>query len=83
MALMTKEEFIEYAHEALDGEAMEPIYETISQHNAEVAQFGDSWPGALIRIRAMVDSANKLEATLARLEGRAPRDFRFGVRHPA
>lgn len=82
MALMTKEEFIDYAREALDGEALEPIFETITQHNAEVAQFGDSWPGALIRIRAMVASANKLEATLARLEGRAPRDFGFRVFHP-
>lgn len=79
---MTKEEFIAYAHEALDGEALEPLYEQISEHNGEVAQFGDSWPGALVGIHRSITQVKKLEATLARLEGRAPRDFGFRVSSP-
>lgn len=80
--LMTKQEFIAYAHEALSGEALEPLYETISEHNGEVAAFGDSWPGALVSIHSRIAEVKKLEATLARLEGRAPREFHFRVSSP-
>lgn len=82
MPLMTKEQFIAYAHEALSGEALEPLYETISEHNGECAAFGDSWPGALVRIHSSIADVKKLERQLARLERRAERDFRFNVRHP-
>lgn len=80
--LMTRDEFIAYAHRALDADALECLYETISQHNGEVAQFGDSWPGAMIGIWAGIDGVNRLERQLARLEDRPVRDFRFGVRSP-
>jgi hypothetical protein len=82
MPLMTKEEFIAYANEALSGEALEPLYDTIAEHNGEVAAFGDSWPGALVRIHASIADVHRLERQLARLEGRPERDFRFGVRSP-
>jgi hypothetical protein len=80
--LMTKAEFIRYAHEALDGDALECLYDTISEHNGEVAQFGDSWPGALVRIHASIAEVNAIERQLARLENREPRDFRFAPRSP-
>ena len=82
MPLMTKEEFIAYAHDALSQDALECLYETISEHNGEVARFGDSWPGALVRIHASIADVRRLERQLARLEGRPERDFRFGVYSP-
>jgi endo-1,4-beta-mannosidase len=82
MPLMTKEEFIAYANEALSGEALEPLYDTIAEHNGEVAAFGDSWPGALVRIHASITDVNRLERQLARLEGREPREFHFRVSSP-
>ena len=81
--LMTREEFIKYAHEALSYEALEGLYETISEHNGEVAAFGDSWPGALVRIHSSIREVNSIERQLARLERREPRNFRFNVRSPA
>lgn len=83
MPLMTKDEFIAYAHESLSGEALEPLFETISEHNGEVAAFGDSWPGALVRIHASIAEVHNIERQLARLEKREPREFRFNVRHPS
>lgn len=83
MALMTEAEFIAYAHEVLSYEALEPLYETISEHNGEVAAFGDSWPGALVRIHASIAEVRSIERQLARLERRPERDFKFNVRHPA
>jgi len=80
--LMTREEFIAYAHEALSDDALEGLYETIGEHNNEVAAFGDSWPGALVRIHASVQEVNAIERQLARLTNRQPRDFRFSIRHP-
>lgn len=82
MALMTREEFLAYASDATSCEALEPLYETISEHNSEVAAFGDSWPGALIRIHASIRDVKRIEATAARLQGRAPRDFKFRVMSP-
>jgi hypothetical protein len=79
---MTRDEFIKYAHEVLSDEALEPLCDKIMEHNAEVAQFGDSWPGALVEIHASVASVHRIERQLARLEGRQPRDFRFAVRSP-
>lgn len=83
MPLMTKEEFIAYAREALSDEALEPLYERISEHNGEVAAFGDSWPGALVQIHASIADVKRLERQLARLEGRPERNFHFNVRCPA
>lgn len=80
--LMTREEFITYAHEALDGDALEGLYETISEHNGEVARFGDSWPGALISIHRSIAEVKNIERQLARLEGRVERDFHFRVNGP-
>ncbi len=80
--LMTRDEFIAYAHQALSGEALESLYDIISEHNGEVAMFGDSGPGAILRIHASTASVNSIERQLARLEARAPRNFRFGVRSP-
>jgi hypothetical protein len=82
MTLMTREEFIRYAHEALSPEAMESLYETIAEHNGEVAAFGDSWPGAMIRIQGAIKEMNSIERQLARLEGREPRNFYFRVSCP-
>lgn len=83
MPLMTKEQFIAYAHEALSPEALEPLYERIAEHNGEVARFGDSWPGALVQIHSSISEVRSIERQLARLEGRAERDFPFNVRSPA
>jgi len=80
--LMTRKEFIAYAHEVLDPEALECLYERISEHNGEVAAFGDSWPGALVQIHDSVGRVKSIEARLAQLEGRAPRDFRFRICSP-
>jgi len=80
--LLTREEFIEYAREATSYEALEGLYETISEHNGECAAFGDSWPGALVRIHASIAEVYSIERQLARLEGRVPRDFRFRVSSP-
>lgn len=77
MALMTRDEFIVHAREALSPEALEPLFETIAQHNSEVAAFGDSWPGAIVDIRKAIRSAHRLEETLARLEGREPHPLNF------
>jgi hypothetical protein len=82
MPLMTKEQFITYAHEALSGEALEPLYETIAEHNSECAAFGDSWPGALVRIHSSISDVKRIERQLARLERRPERDFHFAVRSP-
>lgn len=82
MPLMTREEFIAYAHEATSADVLEGLYETISEHNGEVAAFGDSWPGALVRIHASIADVRKIERQLARLEGREPRDFHFRASSP-
>ncbi len=79
---MSREEFIAYAREVLYGDALEPLYDTICQHNGEVAAFGDSWPGALIEIQASIAEVLKLERQLARLEQREPRNFHFNVSSP-
>lgn len=82
MPLMTKDQFISYAHEALSGEALESLYERISEHNGEVARFGDSWPGAMVQIQSSISHVKKLERQLARLEQRPERDFHFRVQCP-
>ncbi len=82
MALMTQKEFIAYAHSVLDQDALEGLYDTISEHNSEVAMFGDSWPGALVRIHASISEVKRIEKQLARLEKRAERDFGFRVSSP-
>jgi hypothetical protein len=82
MPAMTQDEFVEYAHNALDADVLEGLYETISEHNGEVARFGDSWPGALVQIHESIADVYKLERQLARIEKREPRDFRFRVSCP-
>lgn len=81
--LMTREEFIRYAHEALDGDSLEGLYDIISEHNSEVARFGDSWPGALVGIHSRIAEVKSIERQLARLEGRPERNFHFSVMCPA
>ena len=80
--LMTREEFIQYAHGATDFDALEGLYDIISEHNGEVARFGDSWPGALVHIHSSIAQVKSIERQLARLEGRAERDFHFRVQSP-
>lgn len=80
MRLMTREQFIAYAHEVLSD--LEPLYETIAEHNGEVARFGDSRPGALVQIHRRVAEVRSIERQLARLEGREPRQFHFRVSSP-
>jgi len=80
--LMTRQEFIRYAHEALDADALEGLYERISEHNGEVARFGDSWPGALVQIHSSIAWVKGIERQLARLENRPERNFRFCVSSP-
>ena len=79
---MTRQEFIRYAREALSPDVLEGLYERISEHNGEVAQFGDSWPGALVSIRRQTEDVHAIERQLARLEGREPRCFHFRVQSP-
>ena len=80
--LMTREQFLQYAGEVTDGEAVECLHELIAEHNNEVAAFGDSWPGAMVSIRNNIDRLNAIERQAARLEGREPRNFRFNVNSP-
>ena len=82
MEAMTKEEFIRYAHEMLSPEILEPLYDQIAEHNGEVARFGDSGPGTLLRINASVAQIRGIEKQLARLEGREPREFHFRISCP-
>lgn len=82
MPLMSRAEFINYAHEVLDGDALEPLYERISEHNGEVAHFGDSWPGAMVQIQVSISEVRSIERQLARLEGRPERVFKFSVSSP-
>lgn len=79
---MTRDQFIRYANEATSYECLEGLYELISEHNGEVARFGDSWPGAMIRIQSQINDVKQIERQLARLEGRQPRDFQFRVSSP-
>lgn len=79
---MTRNAFIRYAHQVLSQDALEPLYERIGEHNAEVAGFGDSWPGAMIELRAGIEEVHSIERQLARLEGRAARDFQFRLQSP-
>lgn len=80
--LMTKNEFVEYANEVLDDEAIACLQEACDEFSSEVARFGDAGPGAGISIRSRVAFINGIERQLARIERRAPRDFRFRVRYP-
>jgi hypothetical protein len=80
---MAREQFVAYALEETSSYRLESLYETIAEHNGEVAAFGDSWPGALVRIHSSIDHIKQVERQLARLQNRAPRDFGFRVRHPA
>lgn len=79
---MTRNAFIRYAHGVLSQDALEPLYERIGEHNAEVAGLGGSWPGAMVEIRASIAEVHSIERQLARLEGREVRDFRFRVSSP-
>lgn len=79
---MTRNAFIRYAHRVLSQDALEPLYERIGEHNSEVAGFGDSWPGAMVEIHASIAEVHSIERQLARLEGRAVRDFQFRVSSP-
>jgi hypothetical protein len=82
MALMTRQAFIDYAHQALSVESLEALHERCDEHNGEVARFGDSWPGAMIELHRSADEVFRIERQLARLEGRAPREFRFRICSP-
>jgi hypothetical protein len=82
MNTMNREQFIRYAREALDPDVLAGLYERISEHNGEVTQFGDSWPGALVSIRRQTEEVLAIERQLARLEGREPRCFHFRVQSP-
>jgi hypothetical protein len=83
MQTMTKNEFIQYAHDALSPEGLEGLFEQIAEFNSEVAMFGDGGPGSLYRIRASIADVYRIERQLARLTGREPRkDFGFRVRMP-
>jgi hypothetical protein len=82
MESMNRAQFIRYAREALDPDVLEGLYERISEHNGEVTQFGDSWPGAMISLRSQIDHVHAIERQLARLEGREPRCFHFRVQSP-
>jgi len=79
---LTRNAFIAYAHQVLSQDALEPLYERIGEHNAEVAGFGDSWPGAMVEIHASIAEVRSIERQLARLENRAEREFRFVVQSP-
>jgi hypothetical protein len=82
MNTMNREQFIRYAREALSPDVLAGLYERISEHNGEVSQFGDSWPGALASIRRQTEEVHAIERQLARLEGREPRCFHFRVQSP-
>jgi len=82
MNTMNREQFIRYAREALSPDVLAGLYERISEHNGEVSQFGDSWPGALVSIRSQIEDVLATERQLARLEAREPRCFHFRVQSP-
>ena len=79
---MNREEFIKYAKEVLSYESLEPLFDSISEHNGEVARYGDSGPGSLLWIQKAIREVTSIERQLARLEGRDQRKFNFGVRAP-
>lgn len=78
---MSEKEFIEYASYALS-EGLESLYEIISEHNGEVAMFGDSGPGRLLHINSMIQDVVGVERQLARIQKREPRKFHFSVSLP-
>ena len=82
MSVMTQDEFVKYAHNALSFDALEGLYDVIAEHNGEVSAFGDSWPGALYRIHAQIAEVQSIERQLARIEKREPCDFKFRVMSP-
>lgn len=82
MKTMTGDQFIRYARLALSPDVLAGLYERIGEHNGEVTQFGDSWPGALVSIRRQTEEVHAIERQLARLEGREPRCFHFRVQSP-
>ena len=82
MSVMTQDEFVKYAHNAVSFDALEGLYDVIAEHNGEVSAFGDSWPGALYPIHAQIAEVQSIERQLARIEKREPCDFKFRVMSP-
>ena len=70
---MTRDEFIDYAQEALFGEGMESFYEHVTQYRSECALFGDAGPGQGLRIRNMMAEYASIARQYTRLTGIAVR----------
>ena len=66
---MTKDEFIDYAHEYLFGEGCEGLYENISQCQSEINMFGDSGPGSMLRLSEQVADFNRIADRFTALTG--------------
>jgi len=79
-ALMTRDEFIEYARAVTDDDEIWGVRELIAEHNSEVHRFGDAWPGATLHLRQQIAALRNIERQLARLEHREPRNFHFALR---
>jgi hypothetical protein len=82
MQTMTRDQFIAYAHEVTSGEALEPLYEQLAEHEGEIARFGDAGPGRTTLLLEACREVRAIERQLARLERRQERDFRLAVRSP-
>jgi hypothetical protein len=67
--LMTREEFIEYAHEALFGEGFESLCESVAEHNGEVAMFGDAGPGSALQLLKRLAEYRSIARQYERLTG--------------
>lgn len=66
---MTVTDFIEYASEYMFGEGCEGLYENISQCASEIAQFGDSGPGTMLRLGEHIAEFNKIADRFTALTG--------------
>lgn len=67
--LMTRAEFISYAHEVLFGESSEGLFEQVAEHNSEVAMFGDAGPGSGYRLRKSIAEYNSIANRYEQLTG--------------
>jgi hypothetical protein len=81
---MNRKEFLDYAVDLCSGDNLEGFYESIDEHNGEVARFGDSGPGTAVRLHAFAAQLRKVDAQYQRLTGNASMlpARGFGIRYP-
>jgi hypothetical protein len=79
-ALMTRDEFIDFAHGMTNDESIAILAEQIAEHNGVVALYGDAGPGSARRLHSELADLRSIERQLARLERREPREFFLRIR---